>query len=126
MICRQSYHYRNFIGIGLQSSLCQTPIRIEATLRDHSPKRALSAHCGPENLRLRAGSISYLIPWFFYQSYMAPSPGSKDADNSSFDGCDNVPVLSMVEGQSVHGFTVAPFPYANIRSGMNETLSLIM
>ncbi len=59
MSCRQSYHCRFFIGIRLQSSLCQTPIRIEAAPRDQSPKRALPFYSGPENLRLRAGSNSF-------------------------------------------------------------------
>ena len=96
------------LRFGLQSSLCQSPIRIKATPRDNSQKRAHSAQGGPEKLRLRTGSIWYLIPWLFYQSHRAPGPGSKDADNSSFNGCDSVPILSVVQCHSDYRFAAAP------------------
>lgn len=94
MSCRRSLQYRFFLKMWRQSSLRQTPIRIEATPRDPLPKEGPSAHCGPEKLRLRAGSISYrTIPMvLMHQSYRAPGPGSKDASNSYFDRCDSVPI----------------------------------
>ena len=60
MSCRQSLPVPFFLLNWLQSSLCHTPIRIEATPRDHSQKRALPLYSGPENLRFRAGSNSFL------------------------------------------------------------------
>jgi hypothetical protein len=132
MSCRQSLQYRFFIKVWRQSSLRQTPIRIEATPRDHSQKRAHSAHCGPENLRLRSGSISYLTyPMaLIHQSHRAPGPGSKDASNSYFSGATGYQSYRWVSTSRCMGspshHLLRVTSYVNILSGINKTPSLIM
>ena len=128
MSCRYPCRCRFFFEVRLQSSLCHTPIRIEATPREHSLKRALPRYIADQKTfgSVPGPLVCFQFLWFFTSPVMAPGPGSKDAGNSYYCWVRQPPIKRMVSASRCIRFTAALRLHAKVFSGMNGTLSLMM